>query len=222
MTCFCGRQAEIKKILKALRQRKNLVLQGKYGVGKTHLIRHFARCHRSQWKFLFADFEKNPARIVDSLFRQIKNACPLIKLRDSMPYRVARSKLIDIGLKDPGHYVIVMDNIARVTGPKATFLRDLAWEHGFVFIAVAEGFLSDEDLVRLRAGLMPCEVIRLDNLSLDESEMFFREVADKFRFSWTQSRIRAFAKASHGYPLLMAELADRYRRYNTDKQETVI
>jgi hypothetical protein len=219
MTCFYGRQDEIKRILKVLKQGKNLVLQGKYGVGKTHLVRHFARRHRNQWKFLFADFEKNPARIIGNLFRQIKSACPSIKLKDSMPYRIAKSKLIDVGLKDPGHYVIVLDNIARVTGPKATFLRDLTWEHGFIVIALAEGFLSADNLMRLRAGLMPCELIRLDNLRLNESIMFFKQVADRNQFHWTQSRIRAFAEATHGYPLLMADLVDRYQRNDAEDLE---
>jgi len=42
--------------------------------------------------------------------------------------------------------------------------------------------------------------------------MFFKYVADKYKFRWTQSRIRVFAEATHGYPLLMAELVDSYRR----------
>jgi hypothetical protein len=55
---FVGRKHEIAVILKSLRQNRNVILSGKYGVGRSSLVKHIARLNPETWQFLFADFSK--------------------------------------------------------------------------------------------------------------------------------------------------------------------
>jgi len=50
---FLGRERETQKILRALNQGENLVLSGKYGIGRTTLIEHVAKITKERWQIWF-------------------------------------------------------------------------------------------------------------------------------------------------------------------------
>lgn len=214
MMDFCGRRKEIAAIKKALEHRKNIIITGRFGVGRTTLVQYFAQLKTSPWRFLFADFSQPPAKMCNDLLSQLPQFRGPGGRRNYTTYKTCRNLLSAFRPETPCACVIVMDNIARLTAQKLTFLRHLHWGKRFLFIAIAESFLSDKDLFELRANLLPAEMLILQNLSREESIQFFRYFSDKYRFCWSASRIRALAASKGGYPLLIKEyvVEERKRR----------
>jgi AAA+ ATPase superfamily predicted ATPase len=56
---FGGRKRKIAAVVKSLKQKRNVVLTGRYGVGRSSLVNQIARLHKETWQFLFADFSKS-------------------------------------------------------------------------------------------------------------------------------------------------------------------
>ena len=53
---FVGRRKETHQITDDLKKGQNIILHGKYGMGRTSLINHIARLMNQRWKFIFVDF----------------------------------------------------------------------------------------------------------------------------------------------------------------------
>jgi len=198
--CFVGREKETKKIIKTLERGNNIVLMGKYGMGRTSLIRHIAAVTKDRWRFVFLDFSQTPGKVTTQL------------LDDLMPekrkgkdhyirYKSGRFLIISKELKDKRKHILVLDNIAKLTTQKLQLIRYFIQESTFQYVAIAESFLLKEDLFLLRAALLPAEMIILPYLSEENTDQLLRQLADKYSFNWSEQRLSMLVSSIRGYPL---------------------
>jgi hypothetical protein len=202
---FVGRERETARVIKALDQRRNIVLTGKYGMGRTSLVRYVAEATEKRWRFLFVDFSKTPARICNELLAALT---PERNPKDHpvyIRYKAARFFVAKVEFGDKPQPVIVLDNIRKLSTQRVAFIRYLAWNRRFLFIALPENFLPEADVSHLRTVLYPSDLVRLGKLGAKPAADFFRHFSDKHRFQWTRSHIRMLVTASRGYPLGMKD-----------------
>jgi hypothetical protein len=202
---FVGRERETASFIKALDQRRSIVLTGKYGMGRTSLVRHLAKATEKRWRFLFVDFSKTPARICNDLLALLRPGKSLKNHPAYVRYKAARFVVAKGELGDQPQPVIVLDNIRKLSLQRVAFLRYLAWDRRFLFIALPESFLPEADVSHLRTVLYPSDLVRLGNLGARPAAEFFRHFSDKHCFQWTRSHIHMMVTASGGYPLGMKE-----------------
>jgi AAA ATPase domain len=206
---FVGRKREIAAVTKSLKQSRNVVVIGRYGVGRSRLIKHVSKLYTDRWKFLFADFSKTAAQSCNDMVNQLVQ-----RRRKSLRERYTRliyAKDLLIGEKaaaDPPR-VVVLDNIGKISHRKLAFIRDLRFDSELLFIAIAESFLSEGNLFRLRSVLYPLDVIPLHNLNHEETAAFFRDFSKRKSLGWSESFIQMLAASTEGYPLLMKERVQR-------------
>jgi hypothetical protein len=200
---FIGRTKESNRIIKLIGQQKNVIVKGKYGIGRTSLINHVAAITRNRWRFIMADFSLSPAQAEQALLSKwIRPKKPERKLR---PYKPARL-LINYLDFEGKPWVIVLDNMARLSAQKRAFIRRLNQEERVRFIAIVEDFLPERELFLLRKELIPAEVITLRHLSVKAGDQLFRYFSGKYRFDWSDNHIKMLASATHGYPLGIREI----------------
>jgi hypothetical protein len=204
-----GREREIASITAALAQDKNLILTGKYGIGKTSLVKQTAEMNGERGRFLFVDFSKTPAKVCQDLLAELRPKRSSVGRIRHAGYKADRSLIADLASKTKRRCVMVLDNIEKLTPQKLGLIRYLARDKPFLFIAIAERFLPEDDLFHLRACLYPSKVIRLRYLSPNQTAGFFRYYANKHRFRWAESDIHTMTLATRGYPLAMRESVTR-------------
>jgi energy-coupling factor transporter ATP-binding protein EcfA2 len=206
--CFVGREKETKKIMKALERGNNVVLMGKYGIGRTSLIKHVAALMKDRWRFVFVDFSQTPGKVTTQLLGELVPE----KRRGKDHYirnKSGRFLIVSKELKDKRKHVLVFDNIAKLTAQKLQLIRYLIQESTFQYIAIAESFLSKEDLFLLRAALLPAEMIMLPYLSEESTKTLLCHLADKYSFHWSEQRLSMLVSATRGYPLGVHEVIKR-------------
>jgi AAA+ ATPase superfamily predicted ATPase len=206
---FVGREREIARIRKAMAIGSNVVLTGKYGVGRTSLIRRIAKLFADEWRFLFADFSRTPAEACTELLKGLEAKGS--RHSRHQDYKRDRSMFVDLASREKGkrRCVIVLDNIEKLTPQKMDLIRYLERDKHSLFIAVAERFLPEEGLFHLRVSLYPSVLVALRNLSGEKSAGYFRFYAAKHRLPWTESDIRMLTLGTGGYPLAMREAVTR-------------
>jgi energy-coupling factor transporter ATP-binding protein EcfA2 len=206
---FCGRKKEISKIITALKNRNHIVITGKYGIGKTLLVKHLSDLTQQRWRFVFTDFSKTPSTVCNDILWKVspekrpKHHHPYIK------YNMARSLIADLTLNDDRQPVIVLDNISELSHQKLAFIQHVAFFKKLLFIAIAEGFLPENDLFHLRACLVPSHLLKLGNLGTQNAVEFLRHVSQKNNLNWSEKHIRMLAEVTGGYPLGMKEFIER-------------
>ncbi len=207
---FVGREKEARKITRALERGDNVVVKGIYGIGRTALVRHVAESLTQQFRFLFADFSKTPGQVCQEL---LSDLFPQRRYRKEdfqhHRYKEMRFRIATRALPDGKRHVIVLDNIGRLTGQRLALIRYLGWDKKFRFIAIVESYVSDAELLLLRAELMPAEVLTLSYLSAQSAWELLRRLAKENRFEWTETHMRHLAEAIRGYPLGLREAAER-------------
>lgn len=206
---FVGRSAEIASLCRELQAGRNVVLVGKYGIGRTSLVRQAAAQLETAYRFCFLDFASTPAAMCRSAFEEIFTGKPRRRRPSPESYRQVRRFITHELPREARTPVLVFDDIARLTHAKCDLLHYLANAGRFRFIAIAEAFLPPADLSRLRVLLFPNALLTLHPLAPDESEEFFSAASRNHGLSWTASRVRLLAGAKHGYPLGMAETVAR-------------
>ena len=204
---FVGRDKEIGQVRQALQEEKNVILSGRYGMGRTSLIKYIGEGMKDEWRFVFADFSKTPGAICNHLLSKLFSQYGLDP--QYVKYKSSRSRIVTLDLEDKRKHVLVFDNLAKLTPPKNDFLRYLTWEKRFQLIAIVESFLPPNDLFQLRVRLDPAVVINLERLCPDGEIRFFRSLSEEHGFHWTESHIRNLAELTGGYPLRMKEIAAR-------------
>ena len=214
---FVGREKETKNIIKALQQGNNVILTGKFGMGRTRLMRHVATITQDGWRFIFVDFSQTPGKVCHDLMATLMPKKRYDKDRKYRRYKSSRFLIANIDNKDNRKHGIVFDNIATLTRQKLAFIRCLAWEKRFQFIAIVETFLPENDLFLLRAELMPTDVITISYLPKKDVCTFFYNISNKRGFEWSEVYIKSLFETTSGYPLGMRECVDREleRRINT-------
>jgi len=205
---FVGRERETKKIMKALERGDNVVLMGKYGIGRTSLIKHVAALTKDRWRFIFLDFSQTPGKVTKQLLVELfpekgKGKDHYIR------YKSGRFLIVSKELKDKRKHILVFDNIAKLTTQKLQLIRYLILESKFQYIAIAESFLPKEGFFLLRAALLPAETIILPYLSEESTKKLLCHLADKYFFHWSEQRLHMLVSATRGYPLGVHEVIRR-------------
>jgi len=206
---FVGRQQEITRIRKDLEQGTHVIVCGKYGIGRTSLLKHLAMLAQEHWRFLFLDFSQTSAHVCRDLFAQL-----FPKLKDKrrgqyLPYKVARFQIVHLEVDDPRLHVLVLDNITKLSAQKLNLVRYLAWEKRFRLVAIPESFLPADHFRRLRVQLRPASVITLDRLSVSSTRKFLSSCSERYGLGWTAAQINSKALTTGGYPLAMREAVTR-------------
>lgn len=202
---FVGRSKEMQQITGALGRRNNVIIVGKFGIGRTRLVRHIAEHNVRRWRFIFVDFSRTPGQLCSDILQELLTEKQYRHTYRSQRYKEKRNKIVTFKRNDAREVVFVLDNIARITPQKVTFIRHLSWEGRFLFIAIVERFLGDDDLFLLRSVLMPEHVINLGRISRKASIQFFQLASERNGFQWGADRIRMMAETTGGYPLSMKE-----------------
>lgn len=206
---FVGRERETTKIIKALERGNNIVLIGKYGMGRTSLIKHIAALTKDRWRFVFLDFSQTPGKVTNQLLVELMPEKKRKGKNHYIRYKSGRFLIVSKELKDKRKHFLVLDNIAKLTTQKLQLIRYLILESKFRYIAIAESFLPKEDLLLLRAALLPAEMIMLPYLSEESTEKLLRQLADKYSFNWSEQRLYMQVAATRGYPLGVQEVIKR-------------
>jgi hypothetical protein len=204
---FVGREKETRQIIKALARGDNVILSGKYGIGRTSLMRKVAEVARDRWAFVFLDFSQTPGRVcshlMTSLLPQEKES------RKAMGYRHNRFRIANLDFDDQRKPILVLDDIGKLTFQKVELIRYLAMGKRFHFVALVEIFLLADKLALLRAWLHPALLLKVPYLGGESARQFFRHYSKKYFFGWTDGEIHELAAISGGYPLGMKEILTR-------------
>jgi hypothetical protein len=203
---FIGREKEAKQLITFLSLGRNVILSGKYGMGRTSLVRHVARAMQGKWKVLFTDFSKTPDQVCRELESQLKKETIYKKQAVPVRYKSRRRRLAVAAAKEPIPHVLVLDNIAKLTAQKLNLIRYWVVEGSFLFIAVIESFIDEGELLALRMALLPADVMQLKRLQMSESIEMIRACAEGCNLSWTEHQVRVAALVTRGYPLGIVEL----------------
>jgi hypothetical protein len=202
---FVGREKETSEIIKALKRGDNVILEGKYGIGRTSLSRHVAEIGRDRWNFIYLDFSQTPAKVCGHL------ANSLVRENNGkrMGYRQNRFRITNLDFRGQKPPVLVLDDIGKLTPPKLEFIRYLAMAKRFRFVAVVENFLKADKLSLLRGWLHPALLLNIGYLGEQPAREFFRHYSHKHHLRWTEEEISSLVEISGGYPLGMKEVAAR-------------
>lgn len=206
---FVGRKKEIEQIKEALEGGKNVIVSGKYGMGRTSLIKQVAERMQNEWRFLFIDFSETPGRICKHLVTVLLPSRSYHKEKEFSKYRSDRFRILNLDLKDRRKHVLVLDNMAKLTPQKIDFIRYLTLGRRFRFVTIVESFLSKNDLLRLRVLLYPAELMNLSRLGKRDVYEFYKNLALQRGFQWSEGDINHLVSITGGYPLRMREIADR-------------
>lgn len=204
---FVGREKETGQIIKALKREENVILAGKYGIGRTSLVRHVAEVAGSRWPFVFLDFSQTPAMICSSLLSSLG---PKEKRSGKgMGYRHNRFRIANLDFDGQRKPVLALDDIGKLSPQKLELVRYLAMAKRFRFVAVVESFLKADRLSLLRGWLHPALLLNIAYLGEQATRDFFRHFSKKYLFCWTEEEINELAAMGGGYPLGMKEIVTR-------------
>jgi hypothetical protein len=221
---FVGREKEIGQIKVALGGGKNVIVSGKYGMGRTSLIKHVAEMMQKEWRFLFLDFSETPGKLCQQLIAKLWPEKKYSGRNEFSKYRSARFRIVSLQFNDSRRHVLVLDNVAKLSSQKIDFIRYLAWEKRFQFVAIVESFVSDDDLLRLRVRLYPADIIMLHHLDKRNVYEFYQNLSERHRFHWTEGHIKSLAEITGGYPLRMQEISlrelERRKQFQEAKNDT--
>jgi hypothetical protein len=203
--CFVGRKKEISLIIKALEKGTNIVLSGKYGIGRTALIKNIVNT-QDRWLFFWLDFSKTPGEVCNALYKRLFPDHKYKNRYKYEKYKTSRFQIVNFNLPDNRRHILILDNIARLSPHKIKFLRYLTTERRFGFIAIIEDFLTEPDLLRLRLVLSPEIQIKLSHFGNHTTQEYLRKSSKKYSFNWSENRIKTLSEIIEGYPLAMKEM----------------
>ena len=206
---FVGREKETRQIVRALEKGGNVIITGKFGMGRTKLVRYVADNYGERWRFVFVDFSKTPGQVCTDILTEISPGKQFKQPDQYQRYKTKRHQIATVKCKDARQVVFVLDNIEKLTSQRLALIRYLSWGKRFPFIAIAESFLREEDFFLLRAELLPEHVIKLGRISRRDSIAYFHAASERNGFQWESERIRMMAETVRGYPLSMREIVTR-------------
>jgi hypothetical protein len=208
---FVGRNKEIEWLRRELAAGSNVVLTGRFGAGRTALLRHLAGEEEPVRRFVFVNGALPPGPACQQLFLALFPKQARALERACKPQSFMRATIESRCLPDRRPHVVVLDDVAKLTPQRLEFLRWLRGLEKFRIIAVAERFLPEEDLWRLRTLLVPAPLLVLRRLGAAACEQFFRSFSQREGLAWDEGTIQGLARASGGYPLTLWELASTAR-----------
>lgn len=193
----------------ALQQGRNVIISGKYGMGRTSLLLEAEKLVRDQVRCVFCDFGQSPSAVCESLAHQLFSRPSSARRSGSSRYLALRGEILRQPLKDERRHVLVLDDIGKLTPARTDLLRALTARFGLV--AVVERFFPARDHLRLASWLEPATRIVLGRLPQSAALAFFAEESAQRGLGLSTDRIEFLARASGGYPLRMQELAREER-----------
>lgn len=203
---FAGRAQETRRIIKALERGESVIISGRFGMGRTALARHIADMSGSRWRFVFVDFSKTPAVICRHLARELFPAHTARQDAAYIHYKPARFAVLNRAPEDPHQHVLVLDNIEKITPQKAELLYMLTAEKRFLFIAITESWLPENQYHQLKVALLATCTVTLGHLGPASSRSFFSHFSKKYGFHWSDEHINSLRQQAAGYPLSMKEI----------------
>jgi hypothetical protein len=189
MRPFVGRSQELSRLRKLLDARRNIVLTGAFGSGRTALVRRLAESSAGPYHFVF--------------------------LTGGETRREINTQIRGAATRVDGRVVGVLDDVAVVTTPRLRFLSEQVRSDGASWLVIVERSVDGTILERLRAALGAAALVRLGPLSDAAAERLVGEWLRARHLEWDPTSLRAFARAAHGHPLalrLAVEDALRARR----------
>jgi hypothetical protein len=196
---FVGRDREVTIITHSIDKGENVIISGKFGIGRTSLVHHVAEMNKDNWQCVFADFSKPPKTLCLQLTSELLHKADPVGM--SGTFRRMRFELSSHAIQISRIPVIVLDNIAKLSDQKLNLIRSLAAQKRFRFIAIIEHFLKEEQLQKLRLRLFPSVLLELGYLKAGESRLLIRDLAVRNRLDLDQATIRSLAVSTGGYPL---------------------
>jgi len=206
---FVGRRRESRAILRQLAEGGNVILTGKYGIGRTSLLRQVARGCPEGLRFIFTDFSGTPDQVCRAILEQLPSAPDRHQDARRASFKAVRRRILQNATRDRRRPVVVLDNISKLTAPKQDLLKRLREEHRYQIVAIVESFSSFELVQRLRLLLYPAKLVTLHRLGLSDTREFFLRADAILGIGWTRSQIEVVAQATAGYPLGMVETLER-------------
>jgi len=205
---FVGRKKEIRLAVKTLERNASIIITGKYGIGRTALAKHIAEIARDRWHFVMTDFSRIPSKACFDIFDQLFST-QAHKKKHHPHYKPMRFRIANSTVDDTRKPVIVLDNIEKLPPRRLDFIRYIAAEEHFQFVAITESLLPQADFMKLRTILSPSITINLGRLGHAGTLEFFRHFAP--RCGWTEGRIKSLSEITNGYPLMMVDAVVRNR-----------
>jgi len=221
---FSGREREITLLIRELGRGRHVIITGKYGIGKTTLVRHLAKlCPETpkgagEWHFIFLDFSQTPGEMCRKLQKNLSMRRERHELA-SLTFRQRRSRIAVMASYSKKKHIVVLDNITSLTSQKLSLIQYFLLERAFQFIALTESPLSMRELFLLRAALIPSEVMELGYLRIEETLAVLSSVSEKNDFGWTDSHLRMLAAVTKGYPLGIREAVERELRRHRQSED---
>jgi len=204
---FVGREQEIATISATLAAGTNVLLSGKFGIGRTSLMHRVAAECDGRLRFVFGSCSRTPAAVCSQLASQISPPRRSWRRVDEVAYRKARRRLLDAARHAAPPVVFVLDDVAKMTAARWNFAQFLSSEPSLRIVVIVESLLPEVDVTRLRACLYPSIHLRLGRLPALRSHEFFERVSGRVGIGWSRDQIRGLAVRGGGYPLAMVEAA---------------
>ncbi len=190
-------------MIRALGENTNILIRGKYGIGRSTLVRHVSEILNATRRFWFLDFNETPDRICRQVLAEL---FPNEKRkRRSQGYKLLRRSLCEAGARSEQPVVLVLDNVGVITPARLDFFHYLFMQKVFSFVVIVEDSMDPKDVELTRAVLHLSCRISLSHLSRTEVQEYFSFHAQHYHWNWSQAEIERQSRLSRGYPLFMAE-----------------
>lgn len=200
---FVGRNKEISQITSALAAERNIILRGKYGIGRSTLVRHIADLLKLVRPFWHLDLNFTPDEVCRKILAEI---CPKEKKTNlHRGYKSLRKALCEVGAGSAQKVVLVLDNVDMLTPARLDFFHFLAMADVFSFIVIVDDSMDQKDMELTRATLQLTCRITLSYLGKREVQQYFKHYTQKYQWHWSQTEIEKQSRLTRGYPLFMAK-----------------
>lgn len=209
MTEVVGREREAARLAAALADGRNVVLSGKYGSGRTALVRHVAETSFGRLRFAFCDLAAPPREAWAALAAALVPERRRASASRRGGFRTLRARVLGAPLSDGPPPVVVLDDVGRLTPARLDLVRRLSVTDRFRFVAIVERHLPEAERARLLTCLAPVERLRLGPLPLPAVRDFLARASAERGLGWGPERIAAVATGTGGHPLSMRLALER-------------
>jgi hypothetical protein len=210
-----GRENELKQILDLTNKRVNILLLGKQGIGKTHLLNNIKF---NNHKILRIDDLSSPKKLLQNLVIFLMNGDKekikemMFESDESMNIKITKDstkELTDLLMKitQKHEYTIIIDDVTNITPSQVKVLEKL--KNHFHFIVAARFVKIDK-----ATFLTNFERIELNPLSRSESLLMIHKLSYDIQSSIEDYELfkNHIFDQTAGIPLFLFEMVERYRK----------
>jgi integrase/recombinase XerD len=210
-TEIIGRETEIKKIEQLLSKEISIILTGKIGIGKTHILNNLKFGKPVLEIDDCKDFKKSIANILLHLFTGDKEAVAQLIFdksdRSEIERKMSKHSLINIcdllrEVTQPKEYILKIGDIDQITPSVVKALENLK-EH-FVIITSARNIKMENT-----SFAWDFEKVEIKELKREDSLRLFHRLTDTFEIQEIEFVRNKVYDTSEGNPRAIVELAQR-------------